>query len=154
MPGIINPWFITFFIHTFLFLTFQNNIWLFLQFRDQSQFSMQPTLIFVKVKIFLLDEKIDCPHSCIKVARAHNPWSVWGGTIIRLMMEIHAKTARNPIDFSLDDERPIGLTLFFEWRDKVHQFWENIFYTSSACTQPMICVRKDNNPTVFFQKVK
>ena len=36
--------------------------------------------------------RIDCPHSCIKVARA-------GGTIIRLMMEIHAKTARNPIDF-------------------------------------------------------
>ena len=47
--------------------------------------------IFVKVKFFCR-LRIDCPHSCIKVARA-------GGTIIRLMMEIHAKTARNPIDF-------------------------------------------------------
>ena len=54
--------------------------------------------IFVKVKFFCR-LRIDCPHSCIKVARA-------GGTIIRLMMEIHAKTARNPIDFWTGTFRP------------------------------------------------
>ena len=57
--------------------------------RDLRRIGTAP--IFVKVKFFCR-LRIDCPHSCIKVARA-------GGTIIRLMMEIHAKTARNPIDF-------------------------------------------------------
>ena len=76
--------------------------------RDLRRIGTAP--IFVKVKFFCR-LRIDCPHSCIKVARA-------GGTIIRLMMEIHAKTARNPIDFwTLDQmQRPSLEFLFLIWK--------------------------------------